>query len=539
MLLYGVARLLIERGWIDRDFVSAHTTGYEAFARQVRPFTVERVARECDLSPRAIEELARLVGRGERVSFWWTMGVNQGHQAVRTAEAIVALALLTGSIGRPGTGANSITGQANAMGSRLFSNTTCLLGGRDFGDAGHRREVARILGIDAALIPEESGLAYDGILDGVAAGRIKGLWVIATNPAHSWIGRSGLEAALDRLDLLVVQDLYPTTETARRADLFLPAAGAGEKDGTVINSERRIGLWRAVARPPGEALPDFEIFRRVAERWGCGDLVREWTSPEAAFQILKRLSRGRPCDFSGIPGYAEIERAGGIQWPYPERAEEAGEEGGEGAGEGAGKGAGEEAAEGAGEGAAEGGAERAPAAAGRACGRAGASAAGGVAAEAASGTERRLFEDGRFFHPDGRARLCFEAPRPLPEPPDAEYPLLLVTGRGSSAQWHTNTRTAKSAVLRKLYPAEAHLEMSEADAAALGVAAGDLVRLESRRGAAVVRARVVAAARPGEVFLEMHDAQTNLLTLPVFDPLSRQPAYKACAVRVRRLARGR
>src|SRR5262249_10318406 len=160
----------------------------------------------------------------------------------RTAQALIALALLTGNIGKPGTGANSVTGQCNAMGSRLFSNTTNLLGGRDFTSASDRADVAGVLGIDGAVIPREPSLAYAQMVEGILVGKIKGLWIIATNPAHSWINQTDFLETLSRLECLVVQDMYHDTETARMADVFLPAAGWGEKEGTFINSERRIGV---------------------------------------------------------------------------------------------------------------------------------------------------------------------------------------------------------------------------------------------------------------------------------------------------------
>src|SRR5690606_5458779 len=136
------------------------------------------------------------------------------------------------------------------------------------------------------------------------------------NPAHSWINQHQVRDILGRLDFLVVQDMYANTETAQMAHLVLPAAGWGEKDGTFINSERRIGLIKKVRKAPGQALADFAIFRLVAHYWGCAPMFRQWDSPEAVFQLLKRLSAGQPCDFSGIAGYQAIEAAGGIQWPY-------------------------------------------------------------------------------------------------------------------------------------------------------------------------------------------------------------------------------
>ena len=472
-LLYGIARILIERGWIDSDYVEAHTREYEPFAAYVQQFTLDRVAAETGLEPDAIERLAATIHAGERVSFWWTMGVNQSHQGVRTAQAIINLALLTGNMGRPGTGANSITGQCNAMGSRLFSNTTNLLGGHDFADAGDRAKVAGVLGIDPAAIPREPSWAYHEIVKGILEERIKGLWVIATNTAHSWINQAQAHDILGRLDFLVVQDMYASTETARMADLVLPAAGWGEKDGTFINSERRIGTIRKVAAAPGEALADFAIFKLVAEYWGCGEQFRAWASPEAAFQILKRLSAGQPCDISGIADYAMLDERGGIQWPCP--------------------------------------ADQPP---------------------PAPGAERRLFEDGRFFHADGRARFLYEDPRPLPEPPSERYPFLLLTGRGSAAQWHTQTRTAKSAVLRKLYPNEVYVEINPADARSLGIRSHGRVEVRSRRGCIRATAFVTRSVQPGHLFVPMHYAVTNQLTDAVFDPYSKQPSYKACAVDV-------
>jgi assimilatory nitrate reductase catalytic subunit len=476
-LFYGLARLLIERDWIDREFIDAHTSGFDGLADFLQPFTLERVCAETGESAAAIEKLAQTIHDGARVSFWWTMGVNQSHQGVRTAQAIINLALLTGNIGRPGTGANSITGQCNAMGSRLFSNTTNLLGGYDFANPAHRRKIAKTLQINETAIPQEKGLPYHKILDGILNGKIRGLWVIGTNPAHSWINQGQLHDILDRLDFLVVQDMYASTETAQLADLVLPAAAWGEKDGTFINSERRIGIVKKVARAPGEALTDFSIFKLIAEYWGCGKMFEEWKSPEAVFQILKRLSAGQPCDFSGIHDYAMLDEGRGIQWPYPVDT-------------------------------------------------------------ASADLERRLFENGQFFHSDGKARFVWSEPRPMPETPDSAYPFLLLTGRGSAAQWHTQTRTSKSAVLRKLYPAEIYVEVNPRDASELKIKPGDWISVASQRGSLQAKAVIVHTMPPRQVFVPMHYATTNLLTDAVFDPYSFQPAYKACAVRIERRANG-
>lgn len=478
-LLYGLARALIARGAVRRDYIDAHTTGFDAFAAFTASFTPERVAAESGVAAATLDRLVALIAGRERVSFWWTMGVNQSHEATRTAQAIVNLALMTGNMGRPGTGANSITGQCNAMGSRLFGNATSLLGGYDFGRDEHRSHVARILGLYPAQIPERTGYAYDQILDAIERGEIRGLWVIATNTAHSWIHQDRARALLEKLEFLAVQDMYTTTETARLADLVLPAAGWGEKEGVLINSERRLGAVRKVARAPGLALSDFAIFQLLAEAWGVGPMFRAWSSPAAAFRILKELSRGQPCDFSGIRDYAHLEAAGGIQWPFPESGT-------------------------------------------------------GTAAPDAATVQRRLFADGRFFHPDGRARFLFDPPRPMPESPDSEYPFLLLTGRGSSAQWHTGSRTDKSEVLRRLAPTVLTIDLHPDDASRLGIEAGERLTVRSRRGRAEAIAALTAAVQPGQVFMPMHFPEVNRLTLAAFDPHSRQPAYKACAVAVER-----
>jgi assimilatory nitrate reductase catalytic subunit len=252
----------------------------------------------------------------------------------------------------------------------------------------------------------------------------------------------------------------------------LPAAGWGEKEGTLINSERRLGLVKKVARAPGHALADFSIFRLIAEAWGCGTMFERWSSPEAVFQTLKELSRGQPCDFTGITDYQMLDERGGIQWPYPEHH-----------------------------------GDPAP--------------------------ERRLFSDGRYFHPDGKAKFVFDQPAKLPEPPNDRYPFMLLTGRGTASQWHTQTRTSKSAVLRKLYPADIYVEINPADARRIGITPEQRVVVQSQRGSLVARAFITYTIQPGQVFLPMHYEPTNRLTLAHFDPHSRQPSYKNCAVAIR------
>jgi len=475
-LLYALAQLLIQKGLIDEEFVATHTNGFEDFKNFLSDFSLEDAAATSGIELAELHRIAELIGNGKRVSFWWTMGVNQSYEGVRVAQAIINLALMTGNIGRPGTGANSITGQCNAMGSRLFSNTTNLLGGRDFTSASDRSEVAEILGIDPEVIPAKPSLPYHEIIEGILRGRIKGLWIICTNTAHSWINQNTCREILDRLEFLVVQDMYPTTETAKLADLYLPAAGWGEKEGTFINSERRLGVLKKVAKAPGEALADFSIFRAIAEYWGCGEMFANWKSPGDVFELLKKLSQGKPCDISGIRDYQMIDSVGGIQWPYP--------------------------------------AESPP--------------------KDTQTSQRRLFEDGKFYHPDGKAKFLFEAPREMPEPPNTRFPYLLLTGRGTAAQWHTQTRTRKSEVLKRLGPEQAYVEIHPQDAREENILPNQEVIVESQRGSIRVKAFVTPTVQRGQLFIAMHYEGANKLTLAHFDPYSHQPSYKNCAVRVRK-----
>ena len=470
-LLYGLAKILIAEGWINRHYIDRHTEGFDQFARFLETLSLSDVTAASGISAAQLRRVAKLIHRGRRVSFWWTMGVNQSHEATRTAQAIINLALMTGNIGRPGTGANSITGQCNAMGSRLFANVTSLLGGHDFANAQDRGKIARLLQFDENAIPIQNSWPYDRIIEGVKEGTIKALWIIATNSAHSWVDHDELNRAFRKLDFLVVQDMFTTTETAELADLILPAAGWGEKDGTFINSERRFGLVKKIARAPGLALSDFKIFRLIAHYWGCGPQFARWSSPEAVFQLLKETSRNQPCEISGIESYAHLDRSGGIQWPY----------------------------------------------------RAG---------DTLDSNERRLFADGKFFTSNHRARFLFEEPVSPPETPDAEFPLWLLSGRGTSSQWHTQSRTAKSDVLCKLYPEYLYVEVNPVNAEQLGVGSGDQVTVSTRRGSVTAMAFVTSTVAPGSLFLPMHYPETNRLTIAVFDPYSRQPSYKACAARI-------
>lgn len=471
-LLYWISQILIQNGWIDHSYVQSHTEGFLDFSEFILSLETKALQIECGIELEIVYQLAKKIHESKAVSFWWTMGINQGHQATRSAQAIINLALMTGNIGRPGTGANSITGQTNAMGSRIFSNTSSMFCGRDFTSQTDREDVARILGVPINSIPDQNSKSYPQIIQAIDEGKIKGLWIIATNPSHTWINQKHFNKVLQKLDYLVVQDMYGNTETAKYANLILPAAGWGEKVGTSVNSERRISWFPRVKSPPAEALPDFDIFRLVGLYWGVDRWIDKWDSPASAFEIMKQLSKGRPCDISGIRDYTFLKEMGGIQWPYT-------------------------------------------------------SETGDV-----KGKERRLYEDGVFYRTSQRALFVWDSLKQHPEKCSESFPLVMLSGRGTSAQWHTQTRTGKSAVLRQLYPAHAYIEMNPKDGVRYGVLENNKVFVESLRGLICVDVVFRNGIKEGQVFMPMHYPEANILTYPCFDPYSHQPAYKYCAVRV-------
>ncbi|MGH9188113.1 MAG: molybdopterin oxidoreductase family protein, partial [Acidimicrobiales bacterium] len=468
-LLNGIIRILLDEGLVDRDYVHAHTTGFDALAAHVQAFPLARVVEECGLEPAAVVECARRLGTAERAFVAWTMGVNHSVQGTETVTLLNTLCLVTGNIGRPGAAPFSITGQCNAMGTREAGFTASMPGYRAYDDPAARADLASLWGIAEDRLPTDRGRAYPDIVNAIIDGRIKGLWVIGTNPVVSFPNRELLEYALARLDLLVVQDGFETP-TTRLAHVVLPAAIWGEKDGTYTNSERRVSRVRAAVTPPGEARPDFRIFLDVAERLAvAGELFPGWSTPVDAFAEWRRVSAGRLCDYAGIT-YERIDTAGGVQWPCPS-GDDTGQE--------------------------------------------------------------RLYEDGVFPTTDGRARLHCVTPQPVADRPRRRFPLTLNTGR-TVEHWHTRTKTGRVAILEGMAP-EAWVEVSPTDADRLGLHSGDRVRIVSERGAIErIAVRVTGTVRAGEVFVPFHyeEACANWLTINEFDPISREPNYKQCAVRI-------
>ena len=470
-LINGLVHILIRTGRIDRDYIEKHTNGFTELADHVQKYTPEYVARITGLSEDLILKTAYLYGTAQAGLIGWTMGVNHSAQGAETVNAINNLALITGSIGRPGASPFSITGQCNAMGTREAGFTSSLPGYRKFESEKDRAEVAGLWGVSADRIPTSRGLAYPDIMEGAVRKKIRALWIIATNPVVSFPNLDLLMQGLETLDFLVVQDGFHPTPTSELAHLVLPAAIWGEKEGTYTNSERRVSKVNKAVDPPAEARSDFDIFLALADRLGCREeLFPGWTRPEHAFEEWKRISAGRLCDYSGMT-YELIEKQRGIQWPFPQGTQEV--------------------------------------------------------------KTTRLYDDGQFQTADGKAQLFAIEWQPFPEQPSREFPFVLNTGR-TVEHWHTRTKTGQVGILERMSP-HAWLEMNTRDAQALKLKPHDRVDVVSRRGRVEsVELRVTEIVAPGQVFMPFHFVKTNAnqITQSAFDPISREPNYKQCAVRV-------
>jgi len=478
-ILFGaMLHVLIWDGYLDRRFIDAHTAGFEAARDAVRELTPENAARVCGVKAEDIVTAARWFGQAQAALSLWCQGLNQSQHGTDNGAALIHLHLATGQIGRPGAGPFSLTGQPNAMGGRETGTMATLLPGhRDPADEADRAEVAQFWNVPA--LPDQPGKTAVELFDALAKGTIKAVWIACTNPAQSLPDQGRVRAALERAEFVVVQEAYADTETAAYADLLLPAATWGEKEGTVTNSERRISRVRAAVPPPGEARPDWQIARDFALRLGAkvsrGDTPQlfGWDGPAEIFAEHAALTAGRDLDLSGLD-YATLERDGPQQWPYPQGAT-----------------------------------------AGRA----------------------RLYEDGRFATADARARFVDVRHATVAEATDARHPLHLNTGRLRD-QWHGMSRTGLAGRLynhAEIPVAACHPD----DLQRRGIAPGELVRIKNRRGEIVLPAAVDPAQKPGHVFLPMHwgrrrlnSAGANELTVAALDPHSKQPEFKHAAIRI-------
>ncbi len=471
-LFNGLLSFLHQHGVVDSGFVAAHTQGL-ARTLVIADNTagdVRSVAKICGVDAARLGEFYTLFARTEKAIIAFSQGVNQSSSGTDKVNAIINCHLLTGRIGKPGMGPFSITGQPNAMGGREVGGMANMLAAHlDF--APEQRQIVQEFW-QSPRIADKPGLKAVDLFEAIHAGQVKAVWIMATNPVVSLPDANRVREALQKCPLVVVSDCIAKTDTTALAQVLLPAAAWGEKDGTVTNSERRISRQRAFLPAPGEAQPDWWIVSELAKRMGFAGF--EYEGPHRIFDEHARLSAHRNggtrgFDIGELSGMTP-ERYDGLQ---PLRWAD----------------------------------------------------------------QSRLFADGRFFHPDGRARFIPTPPRAPAHAVSDEFPLTLNTGRIRD-QWHTMTRSGKSARLASHLP-EPYVDLHPQDAMLSGVREGELARVSTRWGALVARARFSGEMRRGQVFVPIHwngqnasDARVGALVNPVVDPVSGEPEFKHTPVRI-------
>ncbi len=494
-LLNGLLHLLHGAGKTDAAFIAAHTDGWEAMPDLLRDYAPERVEALTGIAAAQLRQAADWIGAAPEWMSCWTMGLNQSTHGTWNTNALCNLHLATGRICRPGSGPFSLTGQPNAMGGREMGYMgPGLPGQRSVLSAADRAFVEARWGVPAGTLHTRLGQGTIDLFQRMAAGEVKACWIICTNPVASVANRANVVAGLRAAELVIAQDAYLDTETNRYADILLPGALWAEADGVMINSERTLTLMPRAVPPPGDALPDWRIIAGVACEMGYGHAFQYASAAEVFEEIAGFSNPATGYDLRGA-SHARL-RETPLQWP---------------------------------------------------CAR-------------ADGPERnpiRYLNDGvsqpwREEDDGARPRLAFATAngraqfhaRPHADPaelPDADYPMVLNTGR-LQHQWHTLTKTGKVPMLNKLNPAP-FVEIHPDDATALGIAAGDNVEIRSRRGRAVLPAVVTDRVRPGNCFAPMHwndvygdDLCINAVTSDAIDPVSQQPELKFCAVALCRVA---
>lgn len=512
-LLNALLHEIVRTDRVDHAFVDAHTVGFDELAGRVADCTPEWAARVCDVPARDIGEAAELLGGAERLLSTVLQGVYQSHQATAAACQVNNLQLLRGMLGRPGCGVLQMNGQPTAENTRECGANGDLPGFRNWENASHVADLARVWNVDPSRVPHYApSTPALQIFRYAEQGSIRMLWISGTNPAVSLPELHRVRAVLGREELFtVVQDLYPT-ETAQLAEVVLPAATWAEKTGTFTNADRTVHLSEKAVEPPGEARSDLDILldyaRRMDFRDRDGRPLVGWHDPESAFEAWKECSRGRPCDHTGLT-YERLRGAGGIQWPCTPRNPD--------------------------------GTERLYTdgitwAAPDDCETYGRDLVTGASV---SETEYRA------LNPDGRAVLKAAEYVPPHETTTAEYPLQLNTGR-TLYHFHTRTKTGRAPQLNAAAP-EVWVELSAAEALRHGVAEGDLVEVTTPRGSVRGRLRVTGI-RDGMVFLPFHygywdtpegdrpgkdgGRAANETTVTDWDPVSKQPLFKTGAARL-------
>ncbi|MGW9209369.1 molybdopterin-dependent oxidoreductase [Embleya sp. NPDC055664] len=492
-LLNGLLHLLVENGDTDPAFIAECTEGWDEMPEFLRDYPPARVAELTGLAEQDIGQAARWIGAAGEWTSCWTMGLNQSTHGTWNTNALINLHLATGAICRPGSGPFSLTGQPNAMGGREMGYMgPGLPGQRSVLVAEDREFVERLWEVPAGTLRAEAGGGTVDLFARMAAGDVKACWIICTNPVASVANRDAVIAGLRAAEFVVTQDVFADTETNVYADVVLPAAMWAETEGVMVNSERNLTLSRQAVDPVGEALPDWLIIARVAREMGFADAF-DYAGVEEVFDELARARNpATGYDLSGVSH--ERLREGPVQWPSS----------------------------------APDGPDRNPIRY---------LPADAVEPGDAGDTRRRP----RFPTASGRAVFFARPHLPPAEPPDRDYPMVLNTGRVQH-QWHTMTKTGRIDTLNRLDPAP-FVEIHPEDALELGIEAGDVVEVASRRGRVVLPARPTDRVRPGNCFVPFHWNDRfgaflgiNAVTNDAVDPISFQPEFKACAVALTKVA---
>ncbi|MBX2849359.1 MAG: nitrate reductase [Acidiferrobacterales bacterium] len=473
VLLNAMMYVILTEGLQDQDYIEAHTNGFEEMKAAVMEYDPKSAQKICGIDEDTIRNVARIYAKAGSAMSIWTMGINQSTHGSDGVCSINNLNLITGNIGKPGGTSLSITGQCNAMGTREWSSCSGLPGYRLLEKPKDREEIADFWGIDAEFFPDKVGLKQTDIFPAIETGEIKGLWLIATNPMTSMANQPRIRKAMENLEFVMVQDVYEDVESVEFAHAYLPASVWAEKEGCHTNTERRVNLTRNALPAYANSKPDFWIFKEMAKRFENGQKIDFPETPEGAFGEMRELSKGegRTLDISAMT-YDKIEAARGIQWPFRED----------------------------------------------------------VDSEEIKG-EPRLYTDGKFQTPDGKANLIPVRFFNNNECPDDDYPFWLNSGRVVE-HFHTRTRTGKIGNINKFSPTP-YMEINPDAAADLGIENMQYVRLVSRRGDAVVMAQLTQRVARDMVFVPFHYHDcVNRLTLGLLDPYSRQPAFKQCATRI-------
>ena len=511
-VMNGLIDLILRSGRADADFLRDHTVGLDGLRDTVAGYPPERVEQITGIPAAQLRRAADVLGSARRLVSTVLQGFYQSHQATAASVQVNNLNLVRGMIGRPGCTVLQMNGQPTSENTRECGADGSFPAFFNFENPDHMEALARHWNVARSKLPAYQPPTHAmQIFRYCEAGSIRLLWITATNPAVSMPDSARVRRILKQEGLFVVaQDAFPT-ETTELADVVLPAAIWGEKAGTFTNTDRTVHLSLKAVEPPGEARPDFDIYIDYARRMGFQDKdgapLIKWSTPEEAFDHFKELTRGRLCDYSGL-SYAKLAGGPGIRWPCNDRHPD--------------------------------GAERLyadhrfPTSFGE-CETFGHD----LRTAADIPGERYRADD-----PGGRAILKAADYEPPAEQPDGEYPFWLTTGRVVH-QFHTRTKTGRSARLREASP-DAFVQLAAGDAGRLGIAAGEMVEVESRRGRVLAPARV-GDIPEGHVFVPFHfgywdepgrPRAANEMTAATWDPISKQPHLKAAAVRVRKAAPG-